>query len=175
MKPRRFSWLLLLALFLGACGDSDEEEVVVPPKWQVEALAYATAPVLPGALPVIPQAAQPGYTWLLLQLEVENLTSADTRLIWFTDTFRYVTANGDTYSLKLNLPAIPGYLPTSYHPHQVQSGFLVFEVPEDSDFAAGTLSFTSSGQPTLEFPLRGLPSFTPPPLPEPPVPVPPEP
>lgn len=175
MKLRRFSWLLLIALFLGGCGDSEDEEVVVPPKWKVEALAYATAPALPGALPVVPQVAQPGYIWLLIQLEVENLTSADTRLIWFTDTFRYQTATGDTYSLQLNLPAIPGYLPTSYHPHQVQSGFLVFEVPEDTDFAAGTLTFTSSGQPPLVFPLADLPSFTPPPVPEPPVPLPEEP
>lgn len=86
-------------------------------------------------------APDPGYDWLVINLQVTNTTKETQNLDWFTDQFQYIAANKNVYDQRLQFNEPEGYIETRYNPQQTKEGFIAFEVPEGISVTEGKLIF----------------------------------
>lgn len=157
---KRWYFLLLLVLvtiLLSGCGGDSSISPTEPAVWAVTVNSYTLTDWVDSSVPGYGYPSDPGYTWLLFNLTIKNLKKESNSINWFLDSFSYVTADGSTYSLRLQFNDPPGYIETYYNPEQTKQGFIAFEVPIETTITAGKLIWDPEEGETVIFTLQGIP------------------
>lgn len=144
-KTRLTLLSLILLLFIGCRTTAPSSNKLNPPSLTMRVLGvesmYAIPKVWDGMTIGHYQCPEPGYAWLVVDMEVINNLNYNHAMSPYEDRFHYIDANDNIYNNHITFDQSISILPTYYYPKQTKRGRILFIVPPNTPVKGGHLLF----------------------------------
>lgn len=152
--------IFLLMIFVVGCGNSSTENSdntnINPTDWQINLTSYDITNWVDSEISGYGYEADSGYNWILINLEMTNITNTNKNINWMSSTFKFISADNNIYSLSLAYNDPPGYIDTNFKPQQTKNGFIAFEIPKDLNVNNAKLKWFPEDENSITIKLTNL-------------------